>query len=213
MFSERGQNGFFMIRYKLLKSQLTGTVYPQPVETVSFTQKDMERALEKRFGAVAPAVLNEAVRIICDKLAEGSNVAIDGLGTFSIRLGMRDEHAAAFEDVHTHDIRVSGVRFNAGKELRRKLEGTGIHLQKGAAVRREITAEQRWVMLYDHMLQELDRVGYATINASSYSLLTGCTGYTARRELEQLVADGKLRSIPARRVKLYTLSQELLANR
>lgn len=211
-----------MIRYKLLKAQLTGTVYPQQVETQPFTQQDMNEALTKRFGSIAPAVLSEAVRIINDKLADGSTVVVDGLGSFSVRLGMKDERSAAngddsqnrhiteFKDVRTQDIRINGVRFNASKELRSKLGRVDIHVQKGSAIRREITTDQRWVMLYDFMLEGFNRVGYATTNVTSYMQLTGCTGYTARKELAQFVMEGKLQSIPARRVKLYTLSHELM---
>lgn len=199
-----------MIRYKLLKAQLTGTIYPQQVESQSFTQKDMDEALKKRFGSIAPAVLSEAVRIVNDQLADGKTVAIDGLGTFSIRLGMKDENVTEFEDVRTQDIRINGVRFNACKELRRNLGDVDIHVQKGSASRREITTEQRWVMLYNAMLQEYNRFAYTTTNATSYRELTGCTSYTARNELEQFVSEGKLKRIPARRIKLYTLSPELM---
>lgn len=201
-----------MIRYKLLKAQLTGTIYPQQVETQSFTQKDMDEALKKRFGSIAPAVLSGAVRIINDELADGKTVAIDGLGTFSVRLGMNNEGVAEFADVRTQDIRINGVRFNASKELRRNLEYVDIHVQKGSAARREVTTEQRWVMLHNRMIQDFNRIGYVTTNATSYKMLTGCTAYTARKELEQFDAEGKLQRIPARRVKLYTLSQELLVN-
>lgn len=199
-----------MIRYKLLKAQLTGTIYPQQVDSQQFTQNDMNEALKKRFGSIAPAVLSEAVHIINDRLADGNTVAIDGLGTFSVRLGMTNENVTEFEDVRTQDIRINGVRFNACKELRHNLADVDIHVQKGSAIRREITTDQRWVMLYDHMLQEYNRTGYATTNATSYKLLTGCTDYTARKELEQFAKEGKLQHIPARRVKLYTFSKDLL---
>lgn len=196
-----------MIRYKLLKAQLTGTIYPQQVESQPFTQQDMNRVLKERFGSIAPVVLSEAVRIINDNLADGNTVAIDGLGSFSVRLGMRDDNITEYEDVLTQDIRINGVRFNACKELRHKLGNAEIHVLKGSAVQREITTEQRWVTLYNHMLEEFSRTGYATVNASIYKTLTGCTDYTARKELEQFEKEGKLTHIPARRVKLYTLNQ------
>lgn len=210
--SLRQQQFVIMIRYKLLKAQLTGTIYPQQVESQPFTQDDMNEVLKKRFGSIAPAVLSEAVRIISEKLSDGNTVAIDGLGTFSVRLGMANDGVTDFKEVRTQDITVNGVRFNACKELRRNLGDVDIHVQKGSAIRREITTEQRWVMLYDHMLQELNSTGYATTNATSFKQLTGCTGYTARKELEQFATEGKLQRIPARRVKLYTLSQEILSS-
>lgn len=199
-----------MIKYKLLKAQLTGTIYPQQVETVSFTHNNMNEALKKRFGSIAPAVLSEAVRILNEELADGKTVSIDGLGTFSVRLGIKNDNIKEYEDVRTQDIRINGVRFNACKKLRMNLGDVDIHVQKGSGIRRDVTIEQRWVMLYDHMLQEFNRTGYATTNATSYKMLTGCTGYTARKELEQFMTEGKLQSIPARRIKLYTLSQELI---
>lgn len=201
-----------MIRYKLIKAQLTDTIYPQQVESQPFTQEDMNKALKERFGSIAPAILSEAVRIISDELADGRSIAIEGLGTFSVRLGMKDENVTEFEDVRTQDIRINGVRFNACKELRQNLRRIDIHVQKGSTVLREKTTEQRWVMLYDQMLQDFNQTGYATTNATIYRMLTGCTDYTARKELEQFVAEGKMQIIPARRVKLYTLSQTLLNN-
>lgn len=198
-----------MIIYKLIKAQLTDTIYPQQVESQPFTQEDMNKALKERFGSIAPAILSEAVRIINDELADGKSIAIEGLGTFSVRLGMKDDNVTEFEDVRTQDIRINGVRFNACKELRQKLGRVDIHVQKGAAIQREKTTVQRWVMLYDQMLHDFNQTGYATTNATVYRMLTGCTDYTARKELEQFVAEGKLQRIPARRVKLYTLSREI----
>lgn len=199
-----------MISYKLIKAQLTGTIYPQQVETQPFTQDDMNVELKEQFGSIAPAVLSEAVRIINSKLADGNTVAIDGLGTFSVRLGLRNENVTEFEDVRTQDIRINGVRFNACKELRQNLGKVDIHVQKGAAVQRKITTEKRWVTLYNNMLENYNRTGYATTSATLYRMLTGCTDYTARKEIEKFVAEGKLQRIPARRVKLYTFSQKLM---
>lgn len=199
-----------MIKYKLLKTQLTDTVYPQQVESESFTNADMEAALKKRFGSIAPAVLVEIAEIISAKLADGKTVAIDGLGTFSIRLGMKKNNVTEFQNVHTKDIHIAGVRFNACKELRNALDRVNIQIQPGDALKREKTTDDRWVMLYDHMLQNLQRKGYATTNATSYKLLTGCTDYTARKELEQFAADGRLQLLTARRVKIYILDKKLL---
>lgn len=142
-----------MIKYKLLKAQLTGTIYPQQVETVSFTHNNMNEALKKRFGSIAPAVLSEAVRILNEELADGKTVSIDGLGTFSVRLGIKNDNIKEYEDVRTQDIRINGVRFNACKKLRMNLGDVDIHVQKGSGILRDVTIEQRWVMLYDHMLQ------------------------------------------------------------
>lgn len=201
-----------MIHYKLLKSKLTGNVFPQQVMSQLFDTKLLKEKLAERYGSIAAAVLDEAVKLIGESLAEGRTVSIDDLGTFSLRLGMSKAGVKYFEDVRTQDIRLNGVRFNAAKSLRQRVARQEIHLQRGDKVRRTITAADRWTVLYSHILEEFVRLGTpvseVTVSVSSYRFMTGCTDYTSRKELAQYCKEGKLRELTARHHKIYVLSAE-----
>lgn len=199
-----------MINYKLLKAKLTDNVYPQQVDSRSFTTKDMQEKLKKRCGNLGPAVLAEAIQIISEQLAEGNTVSIDGLGTFSLRLGMKKANVKDFEDVRTQDLHIAGVRFKASAQLKRYVNKVEIHHQKGDAVRRKITIEERWVMLRERLLQQFEMNGNATVTPSSYRSLTGCTDYTARLELKQFEAEGLLSRLSIGRAKVYSLSPDFI---
>ncbi|MCM1108309.1 MAG: hypothetical protein NC388_04525 [Clostridium sp.] len=202
-----------MIEYKLLKSEMTGDVYPQQVVHHTFTTDDLYDRLVKRFGSVAVAVLGDAVELIARNLAEGGTVTLDGLGTFSLRLGMGKSGMKDFDDVRSQDIMVSGVRFNACRGLRERVAAQERHLQRGDKVRHGITAVDRWVMIYAYVCDlhacRSVPVDEITLTSRTYQSVTGCTAYTARKELEQLCREGKLRAIPAGCYKVYALSREL----
>lgn len=199
-----------MIRYKLLKAEMTGDVFPQQVETLPFTTKDLKESVRKRYGSMSAAVIDETLRIIAQQLGEGKTVSLEEFGSFSIRLGLDKKGIKDFEDVRTQDIRIKGIRFKAAKELRRQLSDQEIHLQKGDKQRRTITTGERWILLYDYIMKQYNE--YATpfseivISVSTYRNLTGCTDYTARKELALFCEEGKLRMINAGKIKLYVLT-------
>ena len=87
-----------MIYIKFLKSQLTGNIYPQQVNPRPFTAGDLADKLRERYGSIAPSVIDDAFRIISDRLAEGYIVSLDRLGTFSLRLGIDKPEAKDFDD-------------------------------------------------------------------------------------------------------------------
>lgn len=66
-----------MIYIKFLKSQLTGNIYPQQVNTRPFTADDLADKLRERYGSIAPSVIDDAFRIISDRLAQGYIVSLD----------------------------------------------------------------------------------------------------------------------------------------
>lgn len=202
-----------MIRYKLLKSELTGDVYPQQVDSAPFDLEKLKEKLSQTYGGQAASVLDDAIDVIARRLSEGDTVSLDGLGTFSLRLGMRKKGVKHYEDVRSQDIRINGVRFNASQSLRQQIADQEIHLQPGDKQLRQVTADDRWCVLYSHMLDEFHRCRYPiadiTVTVSSYRLLTGCTDYTARKELEIWCSKGRLRKIPVGKSLVYGLSEEL----
>lgn len=203
-----------MIRYKLQKSDMTGYVYPQQVDSCSFTVDSLNRKLEERYGPIAPAVMADAIDIISRRLSEGDTVTLRRLGSFSLRLGMRKKAVREFSDVRTHDITVKGIRFNASKCLRDRVARQEIHIRKGDARRRSTTTTDRWVMFYARVLDDHARsaspLSSMTFTVQLYRMYTGCTYYTARKDLALLCGEGKLREVSTRAAKIYMLSGEVV---
>lgn len=203
-----------MIQYKLLKSELTGDVYPQQALSRTFKTDGMKKLITARYGAIGAAVVDDVVRIIGDRLADGDTVSLESLGTFSIRLGMNKTGVKDFDEVGPRDIAFNGIRFNAAKTLRSRVAEQGVHLIKGEKARRQVTADDRWAMLYGHILELHARYktpfDEITVGVSDYRYITGCTDYTARKELAAFCLGGKLREIPARRYKIYVLAKALM---
>lgn len=75
-----------------------------------------------------------------------------------------------------------------------------IHLQKGDTKRRKNTTDDRWVALYNYILEQMNTYGKPRediiITTTLYRQLTNCTDYAARKELAQFCQEGSLHRIP-----------------
>lgn len=198
-----------MIYIKFLKSQLTGNIYPQQVNTRPFTAGDLADKLRERYGSIAPSVIDDAFRIISDRLAEGYIVSLDRLGTFSLRLGIDKPEAKDFDDVRTQDVKFKGVRFNVAKRVRRNVERQSIHQVKDHGSRVSTTTTTRWRMFLAQILKDSDNlnkpVSQIPVTISLYRMYTGATDYTARKDLTSLCAKGLLNDISTAHTKMYLI--------
>lgn len=115
-----------------------------------------------------------------------------------------------FKEVNTHDIKIKGIRFKPSKVLKRELYSQEIHLQKGDTKRRKNTTDDRWVALYNYILEQMNTYGKPrediVITTTLYRQLTNCTDYAARKELAQFCQEGSLHRIPTGKTLLYTLA-------
>ena len=197
-----------MIYIKFLKSQLTGNIYPQQVNTRPFTADDLADKLRERYGSIAPSVIDDAFRIISDRLAQGYIVSLDRLGTFSLHLGIDKPEAKDFDDVRTQDVKFKGVRFNVAKRVRRNVERQSIHQVKDPS-RRVSTTTTRWRVFLSQMLKDSDNLqkslAQLPVTVSLYRMYTGATDYTARKDLTSLCAKGLLTDISTAHTKMYLI--------
>lgn len=204
-----------MIHYRLLKSELTGDVYPIQVMSKAFKKEDLKKEITEKFGSIGAAIVDEVMRVISRRLADGNTVSIDNFGTFSLRLGINKVGVKDFDAVRSQDIRLNGVRFNAAKALRALTGDQSVHILKGNKANRTKTADDRWVLLYtyiiDNHIHRSIPFDELTITVADYRYITGCTDYTARKELSAFCNEGKLRVVPARRYKIYVLAKALSA--
>lgn len=188
---------------------MTGDVYPQQVVSNHFGLDDLNKKLEEKFGPMSSIVMAEAIRIVSAQLAEGDTVSLDRLGTFSLRLGMRKRAVKEYDEVRSQDISVKGVRFNASRHLRNKIARQEVHILKGDSLLRSTTTTKRWVMFYARVLDDQARldipISEMSFSVSVYRMYTGCTDYTARKDLAQFCREGKMRDISTNSVKIYMI--------
>ncbi len=198
-----------MIYVKFLKSQLTGNIYPQQVNSQPFTTKTLAEKLRQRYGSVAPCVVDDAISLIGEHLAEGDTVTLDRLGTFTLRLGVNKKT----DDVRTQDVVVRGIRFNAARTLRRKVARQSIHRLKAAEHCSSTTTTIRWRVFLAQMFKDSDNlskpVTQLPVTVSLYRMYTGATNYTARKDLTRLCADGLLTDISTAHATMYLVSGDI----
>lgn len=194
-----------MIKYKLVKSELTDNYFPQQVDASSFTMQMLADKLRKRYGDGSEAVLRDAIALLAERIAMGDVVTVDRLGTFSVRLETSEKGASNEDEIHTGNVAVSGVRFRACKQLRERLAEQPLHKVKVDPAKQCATIEDRWVRLYDHMLKTNQLLA-----VSEYRMITGATDYTARKDLARFVAEGKLELLKTSHVQLYMLPVDLM---
>lgn len=201
-----------MINIKFLKSHLTGNIYPQQVDSHSFTTEDFAEKLRQRYGSVAPCIVNDMISLIGERLAGGDTVTLNRLGTFSLRLGVSKQS----DDVRTQDVKVKGIRFTAAKTLRSKVSRQNIHRVKEAEHCNSTTTIIRWNVFLTHMFKDSENLGKPInelpVTVNLYRLYTGATDYTARKDLAKLCADGMLTSISTAHAKVYLIPTHISSN-
>lgn len=194
-----------MINIKFLKSHLTGNIYPQQVDSHSFTTDDLAGKLRQRYGSVAPCVVDDMISLIGERLTGGDTVTLNRLGTFSLRLGT----GKSTDDVRTQDVKVKGIRFTAAKTLRSKVSRQHIHCVKESARSLSTTTTIRWNMFLTHIFKDSEDlgkpVGQFIVNVALYRLYSGATDYTARKDLAKLCADGVLTDISTAHSRMYLI--------
>lgn len=200
-----------MIRFKFIKSELTGTPFPRQDGSVSFTTDDLKNEVAKRHGPSAASIIDDALRILCEQIGSGKCVTLNEIGTFSIRLGIKAESAGK-ENPDTKDVQIKGVRLNASKSIMDRLGKCHLHHDKVTEVMSHKSLDDRWLLLYDHILQESERVGHSLvpITIKTYMAVCGATYYKAKQELKQLEEKGKLQRLPGKHVQQYIINPSLL---
>ena len=177
-------------------ADLNGTGHTQAYYKMQTTSMGYDEFVELccREGAMPKDAIKGVLTLVSEKLAlcmaEGRSVKIDGIGTFTARLGVRtDMLPDAFEPGEARHnagaIEVKGVSYRADGELvddcRHKcsLESGGVsRLHKPKSTLQERTEKARRY-LKEHPLMRVD----------DYARLTGLSRTTASRELRSIVED------------------------
>ena len=172
---------------------LNGTGYTQAYYKMLTTAMDYEAFVELccREGAMPKDAIKGVLTLVSEKLAlcmaEGHAVKIDGIGTFTAKLGVRDDLLPdAFEPGERHHnagaVEVKGVNYRADRELvancREKchLESGGVSRLHKPKTTLEERMEKARQYLREHPLMRVD----------DYAWLTGQARTTASMELRRI---------------------------
>ncbi|WP_304246604.1 HU family DNA-binding protein [Parabacteroides gordonii] len=147
--------------------------------------------------------LKGAVRLIADMLAEklndGYNVYLDGIGYFSVSL-----HSRPVEDkkeLRSESVHFKNVNFRCCAQLKKRLKNIPLERYKEPK-KNDFSQEEK----ERRLLWYLGRHAYIT--TVGYQGLNGCTQYMARKELKQFVTDGLLIEDGTKRMCIYSKRQE-----
>ena len=141
------------------------------------------------------AVLSALGYELSQALLDGRTVQIDEIGSFNIKLGMK-EPKYLNDHVTNHDIEVKGISFRPCKELKEAMLGAEI-VSGGHAVRTLLTrdiAERRLRTFFEDN-------GY--IYRSQMEQLCECSTYLATKYLNLFVEEGLLRALGRKNSRFY----------
>ena len=141
------------------------------------------------------AVLTALGHELSRALLDGRTVQIDEIGSFGVRLGLKEPKYLADRVTH-HDVIVKGISFRPCKELKEELRGAEI-VSGGHAVRTLLTrtiVEHRLVTFFaDHPY----------IYRSQMEQLCECSKHLALKYLNELVDEGYLRALGRKNSRFY----------
>ena len=146
------------------------------------------------------AVLSALGHELSHALLDGRTVQIDEIGSFSIKLGLK-EAKHLNDHVTQHDITVKGVSFRPCKELKESLRSAEI-VSGGHAVRTLLTrdiAERRLRTFFEDN---------DYIYRSQMEQLCECSTYLATKFLNLFVKEGRLRALGRKNSRFYAPSPE-----
>lgn len=153
-------------------------------------------------------VLDAVVDQLAYEISNGFSVKIDGLGTFSAKLGVRkdkeiDNFETGSKKLNAKSIEVTGVSLRVDKKLIKEID-RNCDLERGEEERLQaskFTQEER----IEKARQYLKKNGFMRVN--DYAILTGLSYSTASRELRRLATDptSGITSQGHRSSKLYVL--------
>ena len=146
------------------------------------------------------AVLSALSHELSRALLDGRTVQIDEIGSFSIKLGMKEPKHLNDHVTH-HDIEVKGISFRPCKELKEAMRCAEI-VSGGHAVRtlltREIAENRLRAFFADHDY----------IYRSQMEQLCECSTYLATKFLNLFVEEGRLRALGRKNSRFYAPAPE-----
>ena len=185
-------------QYDLMKSvspkgkEEESVLYPKVVPYGTKTLKDIMKDASMYSGLNASTVQGVVTfleEMMAEYLANGYNVKLGNIGTFSATLSSRQVKSK--EEIRAQSIHFDNVHFRAAKELKKEI-GLQMKLERVSPYKQfkassdEHTADERYQLLTAY----LDKHGFIT--RSEYSELTGLLKTKAATELKKWYQEKKI---------------------
>lgn len=174
------------------KGEEEQALYPKVVAYGTKKLKDIMKDASM-YSGINPATIQGVVsfleEIMANYLANGYNVKLGNIGTFTATLSSRK--VTSKEEIRAKSIHFDNVHFKAAKELKKEI-GRQMKLERVAPHKAfktssdAYTAEERFALLNDY----LDTHGYIT--RAGYSELTGLLKTKAAGELKKWYQEEKI---------------------
>ena len=170
----------------------TTILYPKVVPYGTKTLKDITKDASMYTGmnaSTVQGVLTFLEEILADYLANGYNVKLGNIGTFSTTLTSRK--VETIEEIRAKSIHFNDVNFRASKELKKSIRQQ-MKLERVPSYRafksssEEYTEDERFQLLSNY----LDKHGFIT--RTQYTELTGLLKTKAAGELRKWYLEGKI---------------------
>ncbi len=167
-------------------------LYPKIVSSGTKTLKDIMYHASHHGGinqSTIVSVVTYLEDVLAEYLAEGYNVKIGEIGTFSASIKSRKVRSKS--EIHSQSVHFDNVNFQASKKLRKsinskmKLERVEPYLAFRTSSNK-YTADQRFALLINHLKEK----GY--INCKTYAQLTGLLNGKASIELRRWFEEQKI---------------------
>ena len=161
--------------------------HARSVVTGKMSTQHLVRTIAQRSAfkeSVVTGVLMALEDVLCESLAEGHSVQVDGVGTFRISAkspSVRDRH-----EIRAESIEFKGVVYKADKKLLKKLSTTKFLRTKYSHCSVEVSDIEIDGILTDHFKE------HDYITTKELEQLCGLSNATALRRLKDRVNEGKL---------------------
>ena len=161
--------------------------HARSVVTGKMSTQHLVRTIAQRSAfkeSVVTGVLMALEDVLCESLAEGHSVQVDGVGTFRISAkspSVRDRH-----EIRAESIEFKGVVYKADKKLLKKLSATKFLRTKYSHCSVEVSDIEIDGILTEHFKE------HDYITTKELEQLCGLSNATALRRLKDRVNEGKL---------------------
>ena len=161
--------------------------HARSVVTGKISTQHLVRTIAQRSAfkeGVVTGVLMALEDVLCESLAEGNSVQLDGVGAFRISAkspSVRDRH-----EIRSESIEFKGIVYKADKKLLRKLRTTKFLRTKNSHCSEDISDIEIDGILTEHFKD------HDFITTKELEQLCGLSNATALRRLKDRVNEGKL---------------------
>lgn len=161
--------------------------HARSVVTGKMSTRNLIRTIARRSAfkeGVVAGVFIALEEVLCEALAEGKSVQLDGVGAF--RISAKSPSVSDRHEIRAESIGFKGVVYKADKHLLRKLSGTKFLRTKYSQCSDEIDEIEIDELLMEYFKEH----DYITTKEMQY--LCGLSNATALRRLKERVKEGKL---------------------